>query len=169
MPGKGSLDARAMHIPKPSSSRLILCHCPEPFFKDLQTKSPEIFHPCSCVHQRWFTFRQLSPCAADPKPHRGPEWTAAIPPMRAVVPLFRRFDSSTLRRFLTLPQHMPTTSVGTIPEGRVSPYVTFDSAGLAREQCACLYPRPLNPLAPFSPYVTLVSLPRIARNLRSEE
>ncbi|OWY72212.1 hypothetical protein B7486_04640 [cyanobacterium TDX16] len=32
------------------------------------------------------------------------------------------------------PQPMPVTSVGTIPQARVSLYVTFDSATLARDQ-----------------------------------
>ncbi|OWY71309.1 hypothetical protein B7486_12000 [cyanobacterium TDX16] len=36
------------------------------------------------------------------------------------------------RQKAALPQHTPATSVGTIREGLVSPYVTFDFAGLTR-------------------------------------
>jgi len=117
-----------MHIRKPSTARLLLCHLPEAFFNDLQTKSPEVFHPYSCVHPRWFTFRQMSPRAADPKPHRRPECMAAISHMRAFVPLFRRFDFSTFRRFLALPQPMPATRVATVRARLVSPYVTSENA-----------------------------------------
>ncbi len=39
---------------------------------------------------------------------------------------FRRFDFSIFRRFHLPPQPMPATSVGTISERLVSPYVTFD-------------------------------------------
>ncbi len=85
---------------------------------------------------------------------RIPERTQRQPPTQSVSPPLHfpgpsrmpprnpaaahHFDVSTFRRFHQSPQPAPGTSVATIPEGRVSPYVTFNPA---RPQQA---PRPVS-------------------------
>ena len=55
------------------------------------------------------------------------------------------------------PQPMPATSVATIPEGLVSPYVTFSFSRLARDQRPCLHPGPLGPSTPWPLFFRLLS------------
>ena len=46
----------------------LLCHFPEPFFKDLQTKFPEIFRARSGIHRSCFTLRVFTKNRQKPEP-----------------------------------------------------------------------------------------------------